>query len=266
MTTKRLLEEQKQVLVSKVRICDWYSQTAFAGGGLAFAETLLKDTSEFNIDEPSSPTADFTGLECRWKRVNQENKTVLTVLIKAQTNQLSELNIYRDIIDTTNSFITSEHPIDSSALSFSWNPDWLKNEFKPRTFSHSFWGKIMYLSNLYYRILLGKVLMRFNIKIGTFNWGNYKSNLVASSDYKKFDDMLRFVISCTTKEKEALLSYLERLENENRIIFGVHESEAALVTCIIKQYSGFHFHFIDGDNGGYALAATQLSEKQKLMN
>ena len=33
---------------------------------------------------------------------------------------------------------------------------------------------------------------------------------------------------------------------------------AALMTCFVRSYQGNHVHFVDGSNGGYALAAKQL--------
>lgn len=252
------------IYVSKIQVCDWYAQAVFAGGGLSLAADLLKANPDiYHFVETPTAVADFSGLECRWNRVVQAEKSVLSILIKASGNSSENLEVYRSIIATINSIIHSEHPVTESGLSFSWNPGWLKNEYKTRSFFSSTWDKIQYFIDLYYRIFLGIVLMKFNIKIGTFNWGRYKPNLVASSDYKKFDDMLRTVISCTSKEKLDLLEYLNSLESNGEILYGLHESEAALVTCIIKEYSGVHFHFIDGDNGGYAMAATHLGVKEK---
>lgn len=42
------------------------------------------------------------------------------------------------------------------------------------------------------------------------------------------------------------------------IFFGVHVSKASLMTCAIRAYEGSHVHFVDGADGGYALAAKQL--------
>jgi hypothetical protein len=41
-------------------------------------------------------------------------------------------------------------------------------------------------------------------------------------------------------------------------VFGVHAAEAALMTCIITDLQANHVHFVDGANGGYALAAKQM--------
>jgi hypothetical protein len=38
----------------------------------------------------------------------------------------------------------------------------------------------------------------------------------------------------------------------------MHRSPAALVTCLVRSYDGDHVHFVDGSDGGYALAAKQM--------
>ena len=35
-------------------------------------------------------------------------------------------------------------------------------------------------------------------------------------------------------------------------------SREALITCLVESHAGRHLHFVDGSEGGYALAARQL--------
>lgn len=35
----------------------------------------------------------------------------------------------------------------------------------------------------------------------------------------------------------------------------MYKSRKALVTCLVQSYNGNHMHFLDGSDGGYALAA-----------
>jgi hypothetical protein len=41
----------------------------------------------------------------------------------------------------------------------------------------------------------------------------------------------------------------------------MHTAPSALITCFVKAYAGDHVHFVDGANGGYALAARQLKKQ-----
>jgi hypothetical protein len=263
ISVKEIRDEGGELLVAKVQLSKVYEQAVFTGGGLALADKLLKQkNSKYIIESDSQKVmADFTGLECRWDRVSQDGKLVVSMLVKCTESSLNSVKEYRKIITNIEEIVSSEHPITEPALKFSFNPRWLKNEFRTRTFAKSFIDKVKYIIDIYYRIIIGKILMGFNIKTNSFNWGNYKSDLIMNSDYKKFDDMLRVVLSCTEDEKVSLTNYLNQLEEEGSFRYGMHTSEAALVTCMIKEYSGMHFHFVDGDDGGYAMAAIDMASK-----
>jgi hypothetical protein len=43
--------------------------------------------------------------------------------------------------------------------------------------------------------------------------------------------------------------------------YGLHRNEAALVTCLIEDYGTRHFRFVDGSDGGYALASVGLKRQ-----
>lgn len=59
-------------------------------------------------------------------------------------------------------------------------------------------------------------------------------------------------------QAEQLQSYLEAEHRAGRLVYGMHKSREALLTCIIQSYNGNHLHFVDGSDGGYALAAREL--------
>ena len=129
VTVAEIKKQGGQVLLSKMKVCDWYSQAIFAGGGIAIADKLLKQhTDRYQFQPDANAIADFTGLECRWNKVTQPNKRVLSLLIKTTASSAKGMKDYRSIIDTINTFVPSDHPISESNLSFSWNADWLNNE------------------------------------------------------------------------------------------------------------------------------------------
>lgn len=252
-----------ELLMAKQQVSEVYTQAVFTGGGIAKADSLIKQNSSYQFEDGDEfVEADFSGLECRWNKVTRENCRMISLLVKTTSkNHETAMSAYQSIIGRINEIVAQAHPITSAALRFSWNLKWLQNEFKTRTIFNRRPGKLKYLFDLYYRIVLGKFLMRFNIVVNGFNWGRYKSDLVANSDYKKFDDMLRVVLSCTADEEQQLFSYLDSQESQGVINYGAHISESALVTCMIQDYGGLHFHFVDGDNGGYAMAANHLAAK-----
>jgi len=62
---------------------------------------------------------------------------------------------------------------------------------------------------------------------------------------------------------EDLRSYLEAQRRKGRLVYGMHKSREALVTCIVFSYNGNHVHFVDGSDGGYAMAARGLKAQLK---
>ena len=73
--------------------------------------------------------------------------------------------------------------------------------------------------------------------------------------------MLRMVMDGSEAQAEELSEYLESQFLSGQLVFGMHKSREALVTCLVQSYNGNHLHFVDGSDGGYALAARNLKQK-----
>jgi hypothetical protein len=106
--------------------------------------------------------------------------------------------------------------------------------------------------------------MNKNVQTETTNWGEYKQNLIMNTDYRKFDELLRMVISGTEQQRQALRQYLQSCHDKGELVFGIHASPSSLMTCVVTDYNHDHVHFLDGANGGYAMAAKEI--KQQLLN
>ena len=59
-------------------------------------------------------------------------------------------------------------------------------------------------------------------------------------------------------QRQNLKQYLEQQYRNGILVYGIHVSDRALMTCVISDYSLNHVHFVDGSDGGYAMAATAL--------
>ena len=125
------------------------------------------------------------------------------------------------------------------------------------------WGVIKCWLSIRIRVYLGSVFMRFKLRIGDVYWGEYKNDLVSNTDFKKFDGVLREVISGTAEQRVKLAAYLQQRYENGECVYGIHASDSALVTCMINNRSGEHFHFVDGSDGGYAMAATGMKEQMR---
>ena len=54
---------------------------------------------------------------------------------------------------------------------------------------------------------------------------------------------------------------LHTLEGHKSGVYGLHPSNRAQVTCLVFERMGHQVHFIDGADGGYALAAKDLKKR-----
>jgi hypothetical protein len=87
--------------------------------------------------------------------------------------------------------------------------------------------------------------------------------MVENSDFRKFDGTLRMVIDGSEAQYRDLRDYLDGEHRHGRLVYGMHRSREALMTCIVFSYNGYHLHFVDGSDGGYAIAARDLKAQLK---
>jgi hypothetical protein len=106
------------------------------------------------------------------------------------------------------------------------------------------------------------LIMHFNLRVGRFVPGKYLSEVVANSDYRKFDDALRMIVDCSPGMAQKIEDTLTAAEKEGHIRYGCHREAAAIMTCFTPSPANpSHVHFIDGAQGGYALAAAALKQR-----
>jgi hypothetical protein len=156
-------------------------------------------------------------------------------------------------------------PVQADALHLTMNNTQLSHELKVNTYLLDQIDLIKYWIKIRFQNLIGWVFMTFKLNISGVNWGNYKNDLVRNTDFKKFDGVLREVISGTQEQRIELQGYLKQRYEKGECVYGIHASDSALVTCMINDRSGEHFHFVDGADGGYAMAATEMKKQLKTL-
>ncbi|MFB8797484.1 MAG: DUF3095 domain-containing protein [Microcoleus sp.] len=260
------------VKIAKFKVSENYSQAVFIGGGLTRATELIKDPVAGNIyrlqNNGISATADFSGLECRWQDIPSKYGEIVTllVMVRSDLGQQSHL-FYRNILEKIEEIYGQEdclNPIAIQNLKLTLNSRKLIKETQVRASNASWLYRQLYLSKIQLETALGSLLMNFKVKTEELDWGVYKALAIAATDYRKFDDMLRMVISGDRSQREKLTGYLEKNYREGKIVYGWHVADRALMTCLVFERNGRQVHFIDGADGGYALAAKQM--KQRLTN
>jgi hypothetical protein len=147
-------------------------------------------------------------------------------------------------------------PIRPQNMRFVWPPRGLRAEAIARR------GRVPYPLHwlgIWAQSGLQALAERFDLRIGAYDAPAYRAEVQRNSDHRKFTDTLRMVLDCTDAESAAIESYLADLHAHGRIAYGTHRADRAMMTCLVfSLQEGRHVHFIDGADGGYALAALQL--------
>ena len=259
------------IKVAKLRISDNYVQAILRGGGISYATRLVKDQATTVLYSPkqqnSYAIANFSGLECRWQDIPTRHEEILSLIISVTAPSQSQIDIlYREVINQIERIYGQGiecNPVISENLQLAFRAKNLSSETQVFAASQSWLKKKLYLWKLRLINLLGLFLITFNIKTGTLNWGDYKQIVSEATDFKKFDDVLRMVISGRTRQRQKLTEYLEKKFQEGRLVYGFHISDRALMTCLVFERDGRQVHFVDGADGGYALAAKNMKELMK---
>jgi len=258
------------VLVARHRMSEHYVQAAFTGGGTEYAEQLLKDETggrPYRLTRSERiPRADFSGLECRWDNVPSKRGEIIALIVKVlAASSAEEARIYAQIITRIDEIYGEDelsHPVHIDGLQLPLAKKTLEFESKLKNHGRSMAGRIGFFLRIRLEVLLGRLFMRLGIKTGATDWGNYRKELVKNTDFKKFDGMLRQVRAGTARQRRQLSDYLEARYRQGDCIYGIHHADSALVTCIVgDRAAGAHYHFVDGADGGYALAARAMKRR-----
>lgn len=263
-----LLDNGLQVRLAKIRLSPTVSQPALSGRGWEEAERMVKDDGQLDngvlrVQEHEGPCeGSFEGFECRWQGVPSFKDHKLALLVAAVSDDVDEnLTSYRELsrkIAQIYGDISSYHPLRAEHMSLSFNPRQLSHEWHVRSSRLGPWGRVKYFARMVFLNLAGTYLFARRIDTKTVRWSHYIEDMVANSDFRKFDGMLRMVMDGSEAQYRDLREYLEGQHRAGRLVYGLHRSREALLTCIVFSYNGNHVHFVDGSDGGYAIAARGL--------
>jgi hypothetical protein len=120
------------------------------------------------------------------------------------------------------------------------------------------WQKMRYMLSMLLENIGGWWIFRRGGDTLRVPWSRYRDDLVNNTDYRKFDGALRMVVDASAAQTQTLQARLAAEQTAGTLVWGIHQSSEALITCLIESHAGKHIHFVDGSDGGYALAAKQM--------
>lgn len=256
------------VRVARFRISPKVTLAMFSGGGLMLAERWVKDpvagTRHAVTAAAAADPATFDGFQCRWRPVPSRRGRVVSLLVQARGGKAGE-GVYAEILEGLSTAlgcaVEGLCPIDPERMQLTDGLAPLTADARVATGSARGLRFHLHRWKTWVGLRTGNALFRLGWKVGRFNGATYRQEVVENTDYRKFDDLLRMVLDLTPEEISRLRSYLESEERAGRICYGLHEADAALMTCFIRDFGGEHLHFLDGSNGGYAMAARQMKQQ-----
>ncbi len=257
-----------------VRVARYQASTSihlamFAGTGVAEAERRIKSEEvgeRYAFSGEPDEQADLTGFHCRWKPIQAQKDHVVSLMVRTvDSNPGASGLVYNRVLEGLNRVLKGEdgRPVSPESLRLTLKKKWLQVEAHMHADSTRGVAHFKVLIGAYTGVVLGWFLMKFGIDAKGFPGSRYKEQVTANSDFRKFDDTLRMVVDITREQVADIRTLLEAEYEKRAIFFGTHVADSALITCVIERFEGEHFHFIDGDNGGYALAAKEMKAQMK---
>jgi len=261
-----ILEQGRAVRVAKLRLSPGNNLALLAGGGFALADALVKspETGPRYLISQENPQSepDFSHLSCRWEKLTPKSGVMAALLVEAIGDSDQERDArYAEalgVIQNVLGDLGAHAPANDFSLDFDWPP---KGSFlEALTLDGGLRPKR--LAGILGQSALQWAAHRFGLKFGDYDGPRYQQQVESNTDFRRFDDMIRLVLDCSSKEVSNLRSALDALEQRGAVRYGLHVSRQALMTCLLFDLADSrHIHFIDADEGGFTLAARQLKEK-----
>ncbi|MGB3750044.1 MAG: DUF3095 domain-containing protein [Arcobacteraceae bacterium] len=250
-----IYQNNKELLITKFKVAQGYSQAMLKGSGLAYSDILLKSSDTYHIKESIDPnfSVDIKGLACRWENIPSPKNETISLLVRA-----SDQSYYKEILENLENILgtkKSRNPITKTNTILSFDDKVLAKEVSLHTQNRFL--KALLILKLKFINVMGNYLM--DSKIG--EWANYRTRITNSTDTEKFDDILRMVFTADFAQTKKLEAYLSKEYKEKNLTYGLHKADASLMTCLIFETHGKHIHFVDSANGGYAMAAIDLKAR-----
>ncbi|MBI1891908.1 MAG: DUF3095 domain-containing protein [Burkholderiales bacterium] len=269
VSVAHLTENKYRVRMGKVQLSPHVTQPVLSGRGWEEAERLVKTPGSPDVvfvdENEGVADGSFEGFECRWQGVPSFNGHKLALLVAATSADAeTNLDTYQRVfkqIEAIYGDVAQYHPLRAERMRMTFNPRLLAHEWRVRTSQLPIGKRLAYFAKMLLTNALGSYFFAFKRDTETVRWSQYPAEVVENSDFRKFDGMLRMVIDGSEEQSQQLERFLEAEHRTAKLAYGTHKSGEALMTCIVQNYNGNHQHFVDGSDGGYALAAKELKRR-----
>ena len=258
VTMSELYGAGHDIQVGKYEMTKGRSIAVLRGDGLSQAESWIKDKdSRYHATESKNIMTDLTGLSCRWQPIPSKNGKILNLIILSRKGT----EVYEEVLNQLQIIFPagfdSLNPASAPAHTYKSIWQCMKDEHK----YHSTIFTLAYLKR-FLEIIPAVIIFKYKLPIPFLR--RYATSMASHSDFRKFDNTLRMVLDCDLEQIEKVKHLLSNLHRDGTIYFGTFEANNSLMTCFVEGLNqGQHIHFMDGENGGYAMAAIELKKQMQ---
>jgi hypothetical protein len=271
----------------------------FAGGGAELADKLLKGAapgSPYLLEQEPAGGPNLEGLSCRWEPLVPKAGRMMTIMVQGMSGESAgEGELLGDVVEEISSILghrlhesapvvgnspgeadllgevvakisdilghrlQESAPASERSMIFRWPPRGLALEARATAGGAGFLWR-------YVEVLVSSLIQlwceRFDWQAGSHNAPAYRDELRSNTDFRKYDGILRMVLDVSEDQAGLIEAYLAAGHNARRLVYGVHVTDTALMTCLIFSLEqSKHVHFIDGSDGGFAMAAKAFKSR-----
>lgn len=259
ISVEELIDQKTTIKIAKHRLTEQLTIPIVLGNGLKKAEEIIKaNFVENNATSFKKDLLNLEGMECRWKEINpsQTKNKVICLLLDA-TDEAIQIEVYSEVLSKIDSLFgtfKNRQPIKSQNLKLNYSIYNIWEEMKISLVNKSW----MYLFKNWFSTLIGTLYLRI-----TSTGKQYLQQISQLSHTFMLDGKVNTIFTGEQSKIDAFLEYLNQLEKEKKIIFGIHITHASVMSCYVLDRKTKHSHFVDGTEGGYTSAAKMFKMKLK---
>jgi hypothetical protein len=263
---KDIRDQGFDVRVARFNASEDVSYAMFSGGGNSWAEARMKE-GQYKIEPaPLGARPDLTGLSCRWNPIKATHGRIVSII--AVPGAAGDMSAFRklisELVELSNEDGRGGHPVPIDGPELGMPGEGIEMEAKAQSGLDDGWMRFKRKLAIFTQITLVRVLSSLNATLGRFNAARYRQGVARNTDFRKFDDGLKMTVDVDAERLSKIRQKLNQAAALGVCYYGLHEQDAALMTCIVPTpLSKDHMHFVDGASGGYARAATYLKAQMQ---
>lgn len=252
-----MYKENRLIKIARFKATPSLNVPIVLGTGLKAAEKKIKENFVQTPDKVEENYAlNLEGMECRWDEIAppKEAERIACLLVDCPVEE-KQAEVYHKVISQMNKIFgkyEERQPISRRKLKLDLRLPKIRREMYARLGKYDF----VYLITNWFYTLMGSFWFKFSS-----SGGDYLQEISQLSHTLMVDGTLNCIISGTTDKIDQLIDYLDELEAQQAMTYGIHITHASIMSCYVQNRSQEHVHFIDGTEGGFTKAAEMFKAK-----